>query len=48
MVSGTEFHCEILEASLGPMSKIKSNTKNKTFPEGKVKTLKPFAGRRVS
>ena len=48
MVSGTNFHGEILQREPWSMSKIKSNTKIKTFPEGKRKILKPFEGTRVS
>ncbi len=48
MVGGTKFHRAILKASLGRMSKIKSNTIIKTLYEGKIKTQNPFGGRRVS
>jgi hypothetical protein len=41
MVGGTRFHRRILKASLGQVSKDKSNTKTKTSHEGKVKNLSP-------
>jgi hypothetical protein len=45
MVGGTRFHRRILKASLGRMStsntKRKSNTKTKTFHEGKTQNPSP-------
>jgi hypothetical protein len=38
MVGGTSFHCEILKASFGRMSKSKSKNKVKNFPRSKNKT----------
>jgi hypothetical protein len=37
MVSGTSFHCKILKAGLGRMSKNKSNSNSKIAKKGKSK-----------
>ena len=41
MVGGTRFHCRILKAGLGGMSKSNSNSNPKTFHEGKIKNSSP-------